>query len=487
MSRVPQSRFVPVVMVLLSTLAACSVMPQSSSRDEHTQPATEQVMRTQALVQSMADDYISSLGEAVFLARSPDQSPKARWLATSFLRNGAGSAIDIASSPNPAVAVLDLLVLASLQTWSFEKHWVPAGIGEGGALTLARLKETESRLWNSAKTVLSDQQLSTLRDLIEAWKADNPDRTVVSLVRFDDFADERKLSWSSRRRQASGLLKEVGEATGAIDDARLLGERLIWFAGRYPYVLGQQTELTLYRMADQPESRQLVDTLKSVDSLAQSLSARLDSLQADIRDRQSMFFEQVSSERKAAIEQSRDALQQTAREAIKDASDRISTERHNAIDELFQSVSKERTRLLDDIEARQGELRGVMVELRDTIGSSGALAKELTKTIDSIDRIVARFDAESNPRPDALHLSDVRDAAAEAKLAAEQVTRLLELTNELVASDAWEKRVANMAAPANAVIDRAFWRGLVLIVVLVGGLAATRFIPVRTRAVAVAA
>lgn len=486
MFKVSIRQYVPVVMLLLSSLAACSVLPQNNSGDDRKSPATEQVLKTQAVVQSMADDYIAGLGEAVLLARSPDQSPKARWLAASFLRNGAGSALDIAAGPNPRVAVLDLLVLASLQTWSFEKHWVPAGIGESGAVTLARLRDAEARLWNSAKSVLNDEQLSTLRALIEAWKVDNPDRTVVSLVRFDDFADERKVSWSSRQRQASGLLKEVGEATGAIDDARLLGERIIWFAGRYPYVLGQQTELTMYRMADQPESRQLVDTLKSVDSLAQSLSMRLDSLQADIRDRQAMFFEQVTSERKAAIEQSRDALQQTAREAIQDAADRIAAERHNAIDELFQSVSKERTRLLDDIESRQGELRSVMVELRDTIGSSGALANELTKTINSIDRIVARFDAESNPRPDALHLSDVRDAAAEAKLAAEKVTRLLELTNELVASDAWEKRVANMTAPANAVIDRAFWRALLLIITLVGGLAATRFIPVRTRPVTAA-
>ena len=69
---------------------------------------------------TMADEYIAGLGEAVYLvARSGQQSPKARTLTQSFLRNGVGAAIDIAAGPDPSVATIDHLVLSALQTWAF--------------------------------------------------------------------------------------------------------------------------------------------------------------------------------------------------------------------------------------------------------------------------------------------------------------------------------------------------------------------------------
>jgi len=74
---------------------------------------------------------------------------------------------------------------------------------------------------------------------------------IVALVRFNEFADERKISSLSLRGKARGLLQEVSAAGAAVDDARLLGERLLWFAGRYPFLLGEQTELTAYRLIDQ--------------------------------------------------------------------------------------------------------------------------------------------------------------------------------------------------------------------------------------------
>jgi hypothetical protein len=225
----------------------------------------------QAFVMDMADDYLASLGESVYLlVRSGKLDSKGRWLAQSFLRNGVGASLDIAVGPNPSVSLLDLLVLTSLQAWSFKAHWIPAGIGDAGIPALDRLKRAEEYAWTSAKKVLSEDQLITLRELISAWISENPDRTVVALVRFNEFDDERKISSLSLRGKAQGLLKEVSEAVAAVDEARLLGERLLWFAGRYPYLLGEQAELTAYRLIDQPESTQIVEALKSVQELQKS-------------------------------------------------------------------------------------------------------------------------------------------------------------------------------------------------------------------------
>jgi hypothetical protein len=89
------------------------------------------------------------------------------------------------------------------------------------------------------KKILSEDQRLTLRGLIDAWVFENSDRTVVALVRFDEFVDERRISSFSLRGKAHGLLKAVSETGEAVDEIRLLGERLLWFAGRYPYLLGE--------------------------------------------------------------------------------------------------------------------------------------------------------------------------------------------------------------------------------------------------------
>lgn len=429
---------------------------------------------------TMADEYIAGLGEAVYLvARSGQQSPKARTLTQSFLRNGVGAAIDIAAGPNPSVAILDLLVLSALQTWAFEAHWMPEGIGDGGKAAVARIRRAEEDIWHAAASSLTDEQLATVRRLVDHWIAEHPDRTVVSLVRFADFGDERKLSTASLRGEAGGLLREVSDATGAIDDARLLGERALWFASRYPYVLGEQVELTAFRLAGQPEGQELVKALQSIQDLSRTATDRLDGFRQDLREEREDLFRQVATERTATIQQAQSALEETVQNALAGAAERIAAQRQIAIDQFFQSIAAERRALLDDFEAREATLRGVMTELRETIDASGTLASELTKTVGAIDRVVARFDSASSRGAEALKLSDVRDALAETKQAAEQIVTLLERTDELAESGRLERPLAGLVDPANGLIDRAFWRGAILIVLLVAGLGLLRLIPVR--------
>ena len=329
----------------------------------------------QALVMGMADDYIASLGESVYLlTRSGKLDSKGRWLAQSFLRNGVGASLDIAVGPNPPVNLLDLLVLTALQSWSFEAHWIPVGIGDTGLPALNRLKRAEADVWASARAILSEDQLRTLRKLIDTWISENSDRTVVALVRFKEFADERRISSIHLRGMAQGLLQEVGEASAAVDDARLLGERLLWFAGRYPYLLGEQTELTAYRLIDQPEGAQLMEAIKSTQQLSQALTERIETIQSDLEAQQAAFFSRVSAERTAAINQLKTALEATVKESLDRATESVNTQRTEAINQLFDRFAHERTLLLDDLGSRQNEFLELMIELSKTISVSGALA-----------------------------------------------------------------------------------------------------------------
>jgi uncharacterized damage-inducible protein DinB len=370
-------------------------------------------------------------------------------------------------------------VLASLQTWSFETHWIPAGIGEAGVPALARLKRAEADAWTTAKKALSEDQLTSLRGLIRAWIAENPDRTVVALIRFDTFADERRISSASLRGQAHGLLQEVSEASAAVEDVRLLGERLVWFAGRYPHLLGQQTELTAYRLLDQPEVSQLTEAVKSVQRLSDILSARLGTIRSDIREEQAALFSRLSAERTAAIDQLQAALEATVQKTLDTADKRIIAQRSEAIQQFFDRIAQERSRLLEDISSRQNELRGIMTDLRQTITVSGTLANELTGTVNAIDKVVSRFDSETGSGREPLRITDIRDAAIEAGQAAQRVTHLLERTVEILDSKSLDRAIATMANPADKIIDRTFWRGVLLTCLLIAGLGLLRLVPQR--------
>jgi hypothetical protein len=431
-------------------ILSCALKPPPAVSAGASTTPTDNAQKVQALVMDLADRYIAALGEAVYLmTRSGQLDAKGRWLAQSFLRNGVGASMDIAVGPNPATSLLDLLVLTSLQTWSLEVHWIPAGIGEAGRPAVKRLKRTERNVWANAGEVLSKDQLRTLRRLIDAWIAENPDQTVVSLVRFKEFVDERKISSMEMRGQAHGLMEKFDMAIATVDETRLLGERLLWFAGRYPYLLGEQTELTAYRLMDQPEGAQLVDAIDATQRLSEVLSAHIETLQSDLDSQQAALFERISTERTAAVNQ------------------------------LFDRLDQERNQLLDDISSRQGELLDIMSELQKTIIVSGTLAKDLTGTVNAIDHVVSRFDRDPEDKSEPLRMTDVRDAAVETGKAAEKVTLLLERTNELLESKSWSQGMVSLTSPADTILDRMFWRGVILICLLVVGLGLLRLVPQR--------
>lgn len=470
-----------VVLVSLAVIS-CALWPPSAPSASTTSPPDDSALKTQALVMGMADDYIASLGESVYLlTRSGKLDSKGRWLAQSFLRNGVGASLDIAVGPNPPVNLLDLLVLTALQSWSFEAHWIPAGIGDAGLPALDRLKRAEAEVWDSAREILSEDQLRTLRKLIETWTAENSDRTVVALVRFKEFADERRMSSMSLRGEAQGLLQEVGEASAAVDDARLLGERLLWFAGRYPYLLGEQTELTAYRLIDQPEGAQLMEAIKSARQLSQAFTERIGKIQSDLEAQQAAFFSRVSAERTAAITQLQAALETTVKESLDRETEILKTQRTEAINQLFDRLAKERTLFLEDLGSRQNEFLELMTELSETISVSGALARDLTKTVNAIDRVVSRFDTDPEKEREPLRMTDVRDAAIETGRAADRVTILLERAIEMLESKSWDQKISSLINPADALFNKVLWRGVILICLLIVGLGLLRLVPQRIK------
>jgi hypothetical protein len=99
----------------------------------------------QSVVMSMSDDWNTALGESMISIQStPGIDASARMNSLAFLRNGMGASLDIAVGPNPRVAMLDLLVLATLQTWALEHTWAGNGI-PGNLVGPAKERLAEAR------------------------------------------------------------------------------------------------------------------------------------------------------------------------------------------------------------------------------------------------------------------------------------------------------------------------------------------------------
>ena len=211
---------------------------------------TVQALALQSAVMSMSDDWNSALGAMAYeMQRACGSDMECMWVTQAFLRNGMGASLDVAVGPNPSVAIMDMLVLCSLETWALEHHWAGFGIplesGLAGAKQLAKARDS---LWEQAADHLKAPELARLRALIDAWIARHPDQGIVSFVRLADFASDRNQLTLAERAEAGGLLEELTEVSVAVDDARLLGERALWYSSRYPYVLGQQAEMTALRL-----------------------------------------------------------------------------------------------------------------------------------------------------------------------------------------------------------------------------------------------
>ena len=241
---------------------------------------TTQALALQSAVMSMSDDWNSALGAMAYeMQRACGSDMECMWVTQAFLRNGMGASLDVAVGPNPSVAIMDMLVLCSLETWALEHHWAGFGIpleaGLAGAKQLAKARDS---LWEQAADHLKAPELARLRTLIDAWIARHPDQGIVSFVRLSDFASDRNQLTLAERAEAGGLLAELTDVSVAVDDARLLGERALWYSSRYPYVLGQQAEMTALRLTQNISNQVAVQREAILGGVAKEREAIISSM-----------------------------------------------------------------------------------------------------------------------------------------------------------------------------------------------------------------
>ncbi len=287
----------------------------------------------QSHVMSFADRFVSILITALqeFDTRKPSKQNRyeVRALITYSLSNG----YIIAAESDPDIALLDMLSMVTLGRIIFEKEGL-SKYGKAVEPIIAGFRTAEKDIRKIAAIVLTPDELRNLMTIINRWRKQNPEVIFYPLVRFSNFAGERRESTLTRAEEAEGLFESVESASETVEEMRLLAERGMYLATRMPQLWGMFGDLWVTNILDNPDIKK---TLTDLSQLSEG-TAGLASIAEKLPD-------QIATERETTIKQMMSAVSTERKAAIKD----ITTEREATIKQVMSAISAERKAAIADI------------------------------------------------------------------------------------------------------------------------------------------
>jgi phosphate transport system substrate-binding protein len=397
------SRGLPMTGALLCAFAAAlsgggcetlrSLVPNGARGDLGGSTAAHTIAAAELdeLTRAFADRYVGLLASTCEALKKGNADPVQRREAQALMLDCATNVYDIASNADAYTRMLDLVVVTTLvsQVWVDDDR-VGDVFGERGEVLVRALHHGRVEAWALAARVLRPDQLDVLDYTIWDWRRQNPDMTRASFVRFSNFALDRGRSANAEVLAAGGFFKNIGQTGQAVDEARLLTERMFYRLKREPTLLRWQAEAAKDDLVATPEvGKALADVGRLTD--------QVERLPAN-----------VAAERKALL-------------AALDV-------RAKAVDETLNRV------------------RAIIADAKGLVDSAALAGGALGETLKTGDGLFARFDAWdrwSNAKPEHRPF-DVREytqGAKELAAAATTVNDSLKSSSALLGSSEWGRRI----------------------------------------------
>lgn len=421
-----------VVAVGLAAVMSCATSNPPSNRKDDALAVGDSSQKTQQEVQSelmaFADRYFAAMLDIATILERSLETPESRHTAAAGRLIALVATTDIAASPNPAAALLDMTVLVTLRRMVWEEYWMPEVYGEASRPVLDTYRELEAEIWDIAADVYSAEQLDQLRQLIDDWRSKHPDMRAVDFMRLNELGDARQVKALADAGRSGGMLAPVKEANRELEEMRLLAERLAFLVMRMQVMLSLQVEMASTKLAIQPEVQQLLEDSRTFAEVSDRIAEAFATLVAD-----------------------------------------LPAERSAAIDQILDGLSEEREQLLADIGNENGALRPAIDDVRQTLETGRELAVVLGETIGATDTLIARMLEEDPARP--FDIMDYRATLTDATIAVREIQTVLASIERILGSADIEAQLDPILESANrledevvnGVIDRAFLRGVALI------------------------
>jgi len=422
--------------LLLLSLTGCGLLKISQSQpragvsslqltNRPAGPVTFDVL--QAQVMRFADTYVATIAQACDDVTLKTTNPVVRLTVLRWKLGQATSAYTDATGESPAVNALDLLVLTSMARMVVEDHGMHT-FGDVVQPLLDAQRNMETNAWTLAGGVLKPSQQEELRNLIQEWRAKNPDQRYVGTVRFREFVSAMgKIPTHDKNSPTSIFsllyldpLAGLDPTAAAIQETRDLGERAMYYSQRMPMLLSWQVEVLAYQLAGQPESQQVLDDANKLASAAGIFAQTAQQLPQLVND-----------QRQAAIQQ-----------------------------------------ILDGLTSQGDKSRALLAETRLTLDSAGVAATNINAAIQSLTEFV-RYVSPTNAVPSSatnsapFNVLDYGTAATQVGAAADHLNALLVSVNQ--STPQLQKLGEQTKADADEVLHHAFGYALVLILILLAG------------------
>ncbi len=378
------------------------------------------------LTRAFADRYVGLLYSVCDAIKKGNPDPAQRREAQALLLDCSTNVYDIASNPDAFTRLLDLVVVTSL----LRRVWVDDGraravFGERSEPLARGMVRAQEEVRALAIRVLTDDQLWVVDSLLADWRAENPEMTAVSFVRFSNFATGRGRSAASEVLAARGFFAEIGEAGQAVDEARLLGERVFYRLKREPTLLRWQIEGMKDDLIATPEATAALANLNRLTDQIEQLPGA------------------------------------------------IATEREAILGGLDDSLKGADTTMANLSEA--------LDKGREFVAALEPAGQSLTGTLDAGHALFARFDEwdrwKTRVRPRPFDIREQTEALKELATAAERINEMLNTSGTLLASPEWgtrleeasasaDGRITHVADQSRTVLNALFWRALALLIAL---------------------
>ncbi len=266
---------------------------QGAEKDKDTQEKTYVIneAQLQSHVMSFADRFASILDTAIANFENLNPQGKHRYEVLELMTFSLHQAFLIAAESDPDVALLDMFSMVTLGRIFFEEEG-PSRYGKVVVPVIEGYRKAEADIRKMAAKILTSNQMLSLMKIIKRWRKENPEVKSFPLIRFSNFAADRRESTLTREEEPEGLFESVESASETVEEMRLLAERGMYLATRIPLLSGLFGDLWLTRIMNNPN---LQKALSDVSQLSQG-TAGLAAIAENLPD-------QIATEREATIKQ----------------------------------------------------------------------------------------------------------------------------------------------------------------------------------------
>jgi hypothetical protein len=289
-------------------------------------------------------------------------------------------------------------------------------------------RNLETNAWMLAGGVLKPSQQQELRDLINEWRAKNPNQRYVGQIRFREFVTALGKMPSQSSTAPTSIfsllyldpLAGLDPTAAAIEETRELGERVMYYTQRMPNLLSWQAEVLAYQLAGQPASQQVLDDANRLATASEVFAQTAQQLP-----------KLINEQRQAAIQQ-----------------------------------------ILDGLTEQGNKSRELLTDTRLTLDSAGTAATNINAAIQSLTAFV-QYVSPTNASPSSatnsppFNVLDYGTAASQIGAAATNLNALLASINQ--STPQLEKLGQQTKAEADDVVRHAFFYGVMLVLILLAG------------------